>query len=127
MAPGAADPANFDIEKCATQRNALRPRQAAGAQDGRAVCGARGADRARADQPLLPDCLETARFAFGEARAEFAPLDPLPADEAARKAQLDGPAGVFADYSGSGNWCSSPIGENIQALTGQRAAGGRGA
>ena len=87
MAPGAADPADFDIEKCSTQRN-LSER---GKQQARKI-GALFAARAASTERVLTSrycrTRETARLAFGDAE-DFAPLDPPAADEAARKAQLD--------------------------------------
>lgn len=122
MAPGAADPANFDIEKCSTQRN-LSDR---GKQQARKI-GALFAARAAPTEKVLtsPYCRtnETARLAFGEAE-DFAQLDPPAADEGQRKEQLAAVIKEIRDYSGSGNLIMVTHLETIQALTGQPAREG---
>jgi phosphohistidine phosphatase SixA len=121
-APGAADPGNFDIEKCSTQRN-LSER---GEQQARKI-GALFAARAAATERVLTSrycrTKETARLAFGSAE-EFAPLDPPSSDEAARKEQADAILREVRDYSGSGNLVLVTHLETIQALTGQTAREG---
>ena len=122
MAPGAADPANFDIEKCSTQRK-LSER---GKQQARKI-GALFAARAASTERVLTSrycrTKETARLAFGDAE-DFAPLDPPPADETARKEQLDAILKEVRDYSGSGNLVLVTHLETIEALTGQSAREG---
>ena len=122
MAPGAADPANFDIEKCSTQRK-LSDR---GKQQARKI-GALFAARAASTERVLTSrycrTKETARLAFGDAE-DFAPLDPPPADETARKEQLDLILKEVRDYSGSGNLVLVTHLETIEALTGQSAREG---
>lgn len=122
MAPGATEPANFDIEKCSTQRN-LSDR---GKQQARKL-GALFAARAAATELVLTSrycrTRETARLAFGDAE-DFAPLDPPAADEAERKTQLDAIIQQIHDYSGSGNLIMVTHLENIQALTGGPAREG---
>ena len=122
MAPGATDPARFDITKCSTQRN-LSER---GRQQARRI-GALFAARAAPTERVLTSrycrSKETARLAFGEAE-EFAPLDPPAADEAEREAQLQGVVAEVANYSGSGNLVLVTHLETIQALTGQTAREG---
>ncbi len=122
MAPGAADPANFDIEKCATQRN-LSER---GRQQARKI-GALFAARAAPTEKVLTSrycrTKETARLAFGGAE-ELAALDPPAGDEAARKAQLDAVMGEIRDYSSTGNLILVTHLETIEALTGQPAREG---
>ena len=122
MAPGAADPANFDIEKCSTQRK-LSDR---GKQQARKI-GALFAARAASTERVLTSrycrTKETARLAFGDAE-DFAPLDPPPSDETARKEQLDAILKEVRDYSGSGNLVLVTHLETIEALTGQSAREG---
>lgn len=122
MAPGAADPAKFDIENCSTQRN-LSER---GKQQARKI-GALFAARAASTERVLTSrycrTKETARLAFGGAE-EFAALDPPPADEAARKEQAEAVLKEVRDYSGSGNLVLVTHLETIQALTGQSAREG---
>ena len=54
-APGAADPGNFDIEKCSTQRNLSERGEQQARKIGALFAARAAAHRARADQPLLPD------------------------------------------------------------------------
>jgi phosphohistidine phosphatase SixA len=122
MSPGAADPGNFDIEKCSTQRN-LSDR---GEQQARKIGALFAARAARTERVLTSRYCrtrETARLAFGGAD-DFAPLDPPAADEAARKTQLDAVLKEIRDYSGSGNLILVTHLETIQALTGQPAREG---
>ena len=122
MAPGAAEPANFDIEKCSTQRR-LSER---GKQQARKI-GALFAARAAPTEQVLTSrycrARDTADLAFGEAE-DFAALDPPSGDEAARKQQLDAIRAAIRDYSGSGNLVLVTHLETIQALTGQPAREG---
>ena len=122
MAPGAADPANFDIEKCSTQRK-LSDR---GKQQARKI-GALFAARAASTERVLTSrycrTKETARLAFGDAE-DFAPLDPPPSGETARQEQLDAVLKEVRDYSGSGNLILVTHLETIEALTGQSAREG---
>ena len=65
MAPGAADPANFDIEKCSTQRN-LSERGKQQARKIGALFAARAAPTERVLTSRYCRTMETARLAFGE-------------------------------------------------------------
>ena len=133
MAPGAADPANFDIEKCSTQRRlSERGKQQArkigalfaGRADHRqGVVAARAAPTERVLTSRYCRTKETADLAFGDAE-DFAPLDPPPSDETARKEQLDAILKEVRDYSGSGNLVLVTHLETIEALTGQSAREG---
>ena len=67
MAPGAADPANFDIEKCSTQRN-LSERGKQQARKIGALFAARAAPTERVLTSRYCRTRETARLAFGERR-----------------------------------------------------------
>lgn len=122
MAPGAADPANFDIEKCSTQRN-LSERGKQQARKIGALFAARAAPTERVLTSRYCRTKETARLAFGEAE-ELEALDPPPAGEAARKEQLAAILKEVRDYSGSGNLILVTHAETIQALTGQSAREG---
>ena len=122
MAPGAADPANFDIEKCSTQRR-LSERGKQQARKIGALFAARAAPTERVLTSRYCRTKETARLAFGDAE-DFAPLDPPPADETARKEQLDAILKEVRDYSGSGNLVLVTHLETIEALTGQSAREG---
>jgi phosphohistidine phosphatase SixA len=122
MAPGAADPATFDIEKCSTQRN-LSERGKQQARKIGALFAARAAPTERVLTSRYCRTKETARLAFGDAE-EVAALDPPPADDAARKEQLEAILREVRDYSGSGNLVLVTHLETIQALTGQSAREG---
>ena len=121
-APGMADPADFDIEKCSTQRN-LSER---GRQQARKV-GALFAARAAPTQRVLTSrycrTRETARLAFRD--AEDSPLlDPPAADGEERQAQIEAIVAEVANYSGSGNLVLVTHLETIEAVTGQTAREG---
>ncbi|MCX7304679.1 MAG: histidine phosphatase family protein [Hyphomicrobiales bacterium] len=122
MAPGAADPTNFDVEKCSTQRN-LSDR---GKQQARKI-GALFAARAAPTELVLTSrycrTRETARLAFDSAQ-DFAPLDPPATDTHERKEQLAAILKEIRDYSGSGNLVMVTHLETIEALTGQPAREG---
>jgi phosphohistidine phosphatase SixA len=122
MAPGAADPGNFDIEKCSTQRK-LSDRGEQQARKIGALFAARAAPTERVLTSRYCRAKETARLAFGSAE-DFAPLDPPPAEEAARKEQLNAILKEVRDYSGSGNLVLVTHVETIQALTGESAREG---
>ncbi len=120
MAPGAAEPATFDIEKCSTQRN-LSERGKQQARKIGALFAARAAPTGRVLTSRYCRTKETARLAFGDAE-EFAPLDPPVGDEAARKEQLDAILAEIRNYSDSGNMVLVTHLETIQALTGGQSA-----
>ena len=122
MSPGAADPGNFDIGKCTTQRN-LSERGKQQARKIGALFAARAAPTERVLTSRYCRTKETARLAFGGAE-EFAPLDPPPADEKARKEQIGAILKEVRDYSGSGNLVLVTHLETIEALTGQPAREG---
>lgn len=122
MAPGASEPANFDIEKCSTQRN-LSERGKLQARKMGALFAARAAPTGKVLTSRYCRARETAKLAFGDAE-EFAPLDPPAADETARKEQLDAIMKEIRDYSGSGNFVLVTHLETIEALVGQSAREG---
>lgn len=122
MAPGATEPANFDIEKCSTQRR-LSERGKQQARKIGALFAARAAPTERVLSSRYCRAVETAELAFDEAEV-FAPLDPPAADEAARKKQLAAVVDEVRNYSGSGNLVMVTHLETIEALTGQTAREG---
>ncbi len=101
-APGSGEPANFDLAKCATQRN-LSDR---GRQQARRI-GALFAARAAPVEEVLTSsfcrCSETARLAFGDrvvaldTRLDFRPGD---AGNEGKAAELDA---FIRQYTGSAN------------------------
>jgi phosphohistidine phosphatase SixA len=122
MAPGASEPANFDVEKCSTQRR-LSERGKLQARKIGALFAARAAPTERVLTSRYCRTRETARLAFGDAE-DFAPLDPPAAEEPARKEQIDAVMQEIRDYSGSGNFILVTHLETIEALTGQGAREG---
>lgn len=122
MAPGSGEPDNFQIDKCSTQRN-LSDR---GKQQARKIGALIAAKAAPVERVLTSRyCMtrETARLAFGDAE-DFAPLDPPPDDEAARKVQMEAILQEIRDYSGSGNLILITHLETIKVLTGETAREG---
>ena len=117
MSGGGAEPANFDIEKCATQRN-LSER---GKQQARKI-GALFAARAAPFERILSSrwcrCLDTARIAFETEPEIFEPLDPPQADPAEKAAQFKALVAEIANFSGSDNLVMVTHAEDIQALAG---------
>ncbi|WEX11451.1 histidine phosphatase family protein [Chelativorans sp. AA-79] len=115
-APGHGDPANFDIESCATQRN-LSDR---GRQQARRM-GALFFARAAPIEEVLTSrycrAVETATLAFGDAE----PLDALdyfePGSEAG-EAQLEALRERVTAYTGAGNLVMVTHPEVIESLTG---------
>jgi phosphohistidine phosphatase SixA len=114
---GSGDPANFDIENCATQRNL----SARGKQQARKIGALFAARAAPVDRVLSSRycrCLDTARFAFGEGVAEpVNALDPPTRDEAAKEKQKAEMQELVKDFTGSGNLLLVTHLENIAALT----------
>lgn len=117
VAPGTTEPASFDIDKCATQRN-LSARGKQQASKIGALFGARAAPVERVLSSRYCRCLDTARIAFEAEPEPFAPLDPLPTDETGRKSQEAAIMAQIRDYSGSDNLVMVTHLENIQGLTG---------
>lgn len=114
---GTADPANFDIDNCATQLNL----SARGKQQASRI-GALFAARAAPIDHVLSSrycrCLDTARIAFEAEPQLFSPLDLLKADPAGKTAQIAAVLKEIRDYSGSDNLVMVTHLENIVALTG---------
>jgi len=125
-APGASDPANFNVENCATQRNLSDAGESQARRIG-ALFAARAVPTERVLSSRYCRAIETARIAFGESLVEpFAPLDELPAGELGADGEkaLDDVMSVVRSYSGSGNLVMVTHAENIRALTGQSAREG---
>lgn len=119
---GVGEPNNFDIEKCATQRN-LSDRGKQQARKIGALIAARAAPVERVLTSRYCVARETARLAFDDAE-DFAPLDPPIGEPTADKAQIAAILAEIGDYSGSGNLILVTHLETIQALTGQPAREG---
>ncbi|MCO5163818.1 MAG: histidine phosphatase family protein [Mesorhizobium sp.] len=124
FAPGSGEPANFNIEKCNTQRNLSD----AGRQQARKI-GALFAARAAPVERVLASrwcrTIETARLAFRPDNLEpFAALDPFAADSPAKDAQSKDVLEEIRNWSGSGNMVMVTHQENIAALTGQSSRDG---
>lgn len=117
MVSGTNDPANFDLEKCATQRNlSERGKQQAGRIG--ALFAARAAPVERVLSSRYCRCLDTARIAFEAEPEPFAPLDLLKTDEAEKTAQIAAVIKEIRGYSGSDNLVMVTHLENIKELTG---------
>lgn len=114
---GSTDPANFDIAKCATQRN-LSERGKQQARKIGALFGARSAPIERVLSSRYCRCIDTARIAFEAEPERFEALDLLSTDEATRGKQLAAIIDEVRGYSGSGNLVMVTHSENIKALTG---------
>ncbi|RWB31228.1 MULTISPECIES: histidine phosphatase family protein [unclassified Mesorhizobium] len=117
MVTGTTDPANFDIEKCATQVN-LSTRGKQQARKIGALFGARAAPVERVLSSRYCRCLDTARIAFRAEPEPFAPLDLLKTDASEKAAQLEAVLTEIRGYSGSDNLVMVTHLENIMALTG---------
>ena len=103
MAQATTEPANFDIEKCSTQRN-LTDRGAQQARKIGALFAARAAPIERVLSSRYCRTMDTARLAFEDDIVEpFDALDPISKDEQPRKAQIEAIMKEIRDFSGSGN------------------------
>lgn len=118
IAPGTGDPANFDIEKCATQRN-LSARGRQQAEKIGALLAARAGDPERVLSSRYCRARDTARIAFEDKNVEaFPALDQAPADPAAAAAANQQVMDEIRAFSGSGNMVMVTHVENIHALAG---------
>ena len=117
LVTGTTDPANFDIDVCATQVN-LSARGKQQASKIGALFGARAAPIERVLSSRYCRCLDTARIAFEAEPELFAPLDLLKSDPAEKAAQLDAVMKEIRAYTGSDNLVMVTHLENIVALTG---------
>ena len=124
MAPGAADPADFDIDKCSTQRR-LSDRGKQQARKMGALFAARAAPTERVLSSRYCSALETPELAFEASKVErFAPLDMLSKDPAEIAQQTAAIMDTIRSYSGSGNLMMITHKEAIKALTGVDAREG---
>ena len=124
MTTGASDPANFDIEKCATQSN-LSERGKQQARKIGALFAARAADIDRILSSRYCRALDTARLAFRAPPAEpFEALDLTAPGSPEAEARAAAVLQEIAGYTGSGNLVLVTHLENIQALTGAGAREG---
>jgi len=124
QSPGSTEPANFDVEDCATQRN-LSDR---GKQQARKI-GALFAARAERTDKVLSSrycrTRDTARLAFGDRiTEEFQQLDPIVAGSPEAEAQIEAVMEQIRGFTGSGNLVLVTHLETILALTGQPAREG---
>lgn len=117
MASGTSEPANFDIDKCNTQRN-LSERGKQQARKIGALFGARAAPVERVQSSRYCRCLDTARIAFEAEPEAFEALDPLAADEAGKTRQTAAIMDEIRAYSGSDLLVMVTHLENIRELTG---------
>jgi phosphohistidine phosphatase SixA len=117
-APGTGDPARFDVNDCATQRNL--------SEGGRAQArriGERLAEWGVKVDAVLSSrwcrSLETARLAFGADRVEpFEPLDSFFRDRSAEPGQTAATKARIAGFDGDGVLVMVTHQVNITALTG---------
>lgn len=125
FAPGTGDPANFDIDNCATQRN-LSDRGEHQARRIGALFGARAAPIDHVETSRFCRCRDTALISFRDQEViENDALDWLPGEtDAEREARLDRVREEILAYSGSGNLVLVTHGEVIQALVGAAAREG---
>jgi len=118
MAPGNGDPANFDVEKCSTQRN-LSARGRQQAEKIGALFAARVGNPEKVLSSRYCRARDTARIAFEDSPIEaFEPLDQLPADESAATAANDQVIDIVRDFTGQGNLVLVTHLENIRSVTG---------
>jgi phosphohistidine phosphatase SixA len=124
MATGTIDPANFDIENCATQRN-LSDRGKQQARKIGALFAARAAEVERVLASRYCRTFDTARFAFGDRHLEkFEPLDLPATDSSDTQAKTAAVMQEIQSFTGSGNMVLVTHLENIKALTGENAREG---
>lgn len=117
-APGTGDPANFDIEKCGTQRN-LSDRGRQQARKMGSLFSARAVPTERVLSSRYCRALETARLAFGASAVEpFEALDSLVSDSSTAEAQTADVLAEIRNWTGSGNFILVTHQVNITALTG---------
>lgn len=124
-APGAGDPASFDIENCATQRN-LSDR---GRQQARRIGALVFARSAPIDQVLVSQFCrtsDTGRLAFGDDLVEIFPaLDYIAGDEEGQAERYEELRQRALGYSGSGNLIMVTHAEVIEEITGRRTRPGQ--
>ncbi|MCV0397966.1 MAG: histidine phosphatase family protein [Rhizobiaceae bacterium] len=123
-APGAGDPANFDIEDCRTQRNLSEQGRLQARKMG-ALLAARAAPVTRVLSSRYCRALDTARQAFDADIIEPWPaLDSLANNEDAERERSAEVIGFVNSYTGSNNVVLVTHQDNITALTGVRPRDG---
>lgn len=123
-APGAGDPANFDIENCRTQRN-LSDRGRQQARRIGALFAARAEPVGQVYSSRYCRALETARLAFGDRLVEELPaLDSIVRAPETAEAAKEEIRDLIRNYSGSGNLVLVTHPENVEALVGVTAREG---
>ena len=121
MSPGSGDPQNFDVNDCSTQRGISEQGRQQANMIGTLIT-TRGARTEQILSSRYCRCLDTARYAFDDQKADiFEALDPLPADPALAKTQMDAIIARIKSYSGSGNLIMITHKDVIQGLTGVSA------
>ena len=117
MISGTHEPANFDISKCATQRNL----SARGQQQARrigALFAARAAEVERVLSSRYCRSLDTARLAFEAEPEPFEALVPAPPESPEFAARKKAIIEEVANFTGAGNLIMVTDLEVIKALTG---------
>ncbi|EKF19642.1 histidine phosphatase family protein [Nitratireductor pacificus] len=122
-APGNGDPANFDIEKCGTQRN-LSERGRQQARRIGALYDARAAPVEKVLTSRYCRARDTAVLAFGAGLVEPFPALDIAPDADALEAQKAEILSTIDGYTGSGNLVMVTHLAIIEALTGGSAREG---
>lgn len=122
-APGTGDPANFDIEKCGTQRN-LSDRGRQQARRIGALYDARAAPVEKVLSSRYCRARDTAVMAFGAEVVELFDALDIPLDEAAAEAQKAEILARIDAYTGSGNLIMVTHLAIIEAMIGDSAREG---
>lgn len=117
MISGSAEPSNFDIGQCNTQRS-LSERGKQQARKIGALFGARAAPIERVQSSRYCPCLDTARIAFRTEAEPFPALDPMSEDETEKAKQKAAIMDEIKAYSGSDLLILVTHLENIQEITG---------
>ena len=123
IAPGTGDPANFDIDNCATQRNLSSQGEHQARRIG-ALFAARAAPIDHVETSRFCRCRDTARIAFRDEEVlDNEALDWF-ADDENSEARLEKARQQIASYSGSRNLVLVTHDEVIRALVGAGAREG---
>lgn len=121
---GEAEPADFAIADCATQRRLSEQGRTQARRIG-ALFAARAAPVDRVLASRTCRATETAKLVFEYSEVEpFPALDPFRGSEEARKSQTEAVLAAIRGFSGSGNLVMVTDAENIEALTGASAREG---
>lgn len=123
-APGTGDPSNFDIERCATQRNLSEQGKLQARRIG-ALIAARAAPTEKVLSSRYCRTTETATLVFGAPLVEtLEALDPLPAGETELEEAVSELLEVIRGYTGSGNFFLVTHDDVLRALVGTGAREG---